>query len=245
MPPARAEPWNAWNMWARAFSGTPGAGIGYFDHHDAAFTPSGDANLIARRIARTARLQRLYCITRDIDQNAKQLIVIGFHCQAAFDGDDPSDRHVKTEAKRLVHFLDQRLDLNRLAFGRRLLRAAIRKSCLAERDCPLERAHQLGRKALHFRIRRGRELVGKKLRRSKQIAQVVIDLRHRKAERRQPALLMQHRGEFALHGAEFFFGGADFIADGRSSAMMRDGFSGSARNATMLSVMRHIGRTKR
>ena len=82
------------------------------------------------------------------------------------------------------------------------------------------------------------------MRRRQQIAQVVIDLRYREPERRQPVLLMQHRGEFALHGGEFFFGGADFIAR-PVSAMMSDGFSGSARNATMLAVMRHIGRTSR
>ena len=83
---------------------------------------------------------------------------------------------------------------------------------MAERDRALERAHQLGREALHFRIGQGRQLIGKQLRRRQQIAQVVIDLRHRQTERRQPAFLMQHGGELALHGGELLFRRADFIA---------------------------------
>ena len=39
----------------------------------------------------------------------------------------------------------------------------------------------------------------------------MIDLRHREAECRQPALLVQHRGKLALHGAQLFFGHANFI----------------------------------
>ena len=48
-PPARVEPWNASNRWARAFSRHAGPGVGHLDHHDAAFAPAGDADLIAGR----------------------------------------------------------------------------------------------------------------------------------------------------------------------------------------------------
>lgn len=81
-------------------------GIGYLDYHYAAFTPSSKTNLVPCRIARTARLQSLHGITRNINENAKQLIVIGFQCESAFYRHNPSDRHTKTETKRLVHFLD-------------------------------------------------------------------------------------------------------------------------------------------
>ena len=83
VPPARVEPWNAWNRWARALLGHARPGVGNFDHRDAAFAPAGDADLVARRIARAARLQRLHRIAREIDENAEQLIVIGIDGQAA------------------------------------------------------------------------------------------------------------------------------------------------------------------
>ena len=144
-----------------------------------------------------------------------------------------------------MHLLDQRLDLDGLALGRRLLRRAVRQRRLAERDGALERAHQLGREALHLGVGQGRKLVGEKLRRGQQIAQIVIDLGDREAERGEPALLMQHRGELALHGGELFFARCRFRRRGPIRAMMRAGFSGSARNAIMLPVMRRIGRTSR
>jgi len=112
-----------------------------------------------------ARLQRLHRIARHVDQHPEQLIVIGLHGEPAFHRDDPTDRHVEAEAKRLVHFFDQRADLDGLALGRRLLRGAVGQRGLAECDRALERAHQLGRKALYLRIRQGRQLIGEQLRR--------------------------------------------------------------------------------
>ena len=40
----------------------------------------------------------------------------------------------------------------------------------------------------------------------------MIDLRHREPERRQPGLLLQHRGEVALHAGELALGDADLVA---------------------------------
>ena len=98
-------------------------GIGHLDNDDAAFAPPSDADLIARRIARATRLQRLCRITRDVDEDAEQLIVIRLNGETAFHRHDPADRHIKTEAERLVHLFDQRLNLDCPALGRRLLRA--------------------------------------------------------------------------------------------------------------------------
>ena len=58
--------------------------------------------MIAGGIARAARLKGLHRVARNIDQNAKQLIVIGLHREAALDCNDPPDRDVKTEAERFV-----------------------------------------------------------------------------------------------------------------------------------------------
>ena len=57
-----------------------------------------------------------------------------------------------------------------------------------------------------------RQPLGEQLRRGQQVAQVVVDLRHRKAERGEMALLLQHRGEVALHGGELALGRADLVA---------------------------------
>ena len=211
MPPARVEPWKASNRWARAFSGTPGP----VSETSITTTPPSRRPVMriwSRAGSRcAARLQRLHGIARDIDQHAEQLIVVGLHGEPALDRDDPADRHVEGKAERLVHLLDQRLDLDRLALGRRLLRGAVGQRRLAEGDGALERAHQLGREALHLRVGQRRQLVGEKLRGGEQIAQVVIDLGHRQAERRQPVLLMQHGGELALHGGKLVLGGADLV----------------------------------
>ena len=102
--------------------------------------------------------------------------------------------------------------------------------------------HQLRRETLHAGIGDFGEPVGEQLRRSEQVAQVVIDLGHREPEPGEPALLMQHRGELGLHGGEFALGGADLV-DAPDGAMTRSVFSGSARNAIMLAVTRRIGRT--
>src|SRR6478672_3340272 len=109
-------------------------GIGHLDNDDAAFTPSSDADLIARRVARATRLQRLCRIARDVDEDAEQLIVIRLDGETAFHRHDPADWHIKTKSERLVHLFDQWLDLDCLALWRRLLRASIRESRLAERD---------------------------------------------------------------------------------------------------------------
>ena len=44
-----------------------------------------------------------------------------------------------------------------------------------------------------------------------QIAQIVVDLRHREPERREMALLLQHRGEIALHAGELALGQAHLV----------------------------------
>ena len=76
------------------------------------------------------------------------------------------------------------------AIRRRLLHPAIGQCRLAEGDGAFERVHQLGREALHAGIGDSGEAVGEQLRRGKQIAQVVIDLRHRKPEAGVPVLLV-------------------------------------------------------
>ena len=77
--------------------------------------------------------------------------------------------------------------------------------------------HQLRRETLHAGIGDFGEPVGEQLRRGEQIAQIVIDLRHREPEAGEPVLLMQHRGELDLHGRELALGGADLVVARRTA----------------------------
>ena len=101
-----------------------------------------------------AALERLHGVAREVEQHAEQLIGIGIDHQAALDRADPADRRARIEAERLAHLVDQRLERDHAAVGRRLLHAAIGQRRLAEGDGAFERAHQLGREALHARIGR-------------------------------------------------------------------------------------------
>ena len=40
----------------------------------------------------------------------------------------------------------------------------------------------------------------------------MVDLGHREPKRREPGLLLQHRGDVALHGRQLTLGGADLVA---------------------------------
>ena len=114
---------------------------------------------------------------------------------------DPGDRGIGGKPCGFADLGHHRLDQDHAAVGRGLLGAAIGQRRLAERDGALQRAHQLRRKALHPRIGHAGELVGQQLRGRQQVAQIVVDLGDRKAERGEPALLMQHRHQIALHVA--------------------------------------------
>ena len=164
-----------------------------------------------------AAFQRLQRIAREIEQDAEQLVVIGLDDEPALDRADPADRRVGAETERLVHLLDQRLEQNLPAVRRRLLHAAVGQRRLAEGDGAFERVHQFRRETLHARIGNFGEPVGEQLRRGQQIAQIVIDLGHREPERREPALLMQHRGELDLHGGKLALGGADLVGARRTA----------------------------
>ena len=91
VPPLRADVWNASNRCSRARAGNARTGVRHLDHHHGALAPAGDADLIARRIVRRPRLQRLHGVARQIEQHAKKLVGIGIDNQAALDRGDPGD----------------------------------------------------------------------------------------------------------------------------------------------------------
>ena len=168
--------------------------------------------LVAAGIARVAALERLQRIAHEVEHDAEELFGIGIHHQPALDRADPAHRRAAgIETQRLPHVLDQGLERDRAAVGRRLLHAAVGQCRLAERDGALERAHELGCEALHMRIGDLRQPLGEQLRRGQQVAQVVVDLRHRQPERGEMVLLLQHRGDVELHGGQLALGGADLV----------------------------------
>ena len=82
---------------------------------------------------------------------------------------------------------------------------------MAERDRPLQRTHQLRREALHPRVGHAGKLIRQQLRGGEQVAQIVIDLRNCETERGEPALLMQHGHEIALHVCELALSNTDLV----------------------------------
>ena len=116
--PVRVEPWNASNRCARAAPESR-PGVGHLDHHHRALAPAGDADLVAAGVAGVAALERLHRVAREVEQDAEQLVGIGVDHEAALDRADPADRRGAVEAERLAHVLDQRLERDRAAVGRR------------------------------------------------------------------------------------------------------------------------------
>ena len=211
VPPGRADPEKAWNRCSRGARRKSRPGIGHLDHDHAALAPAGHADLIPQRIVRRARFQRLHGVTCEIEQHPEHVIVVGVHLEPALDGDDPADIARGIEPECLVNLIHQPLDRNHPAIRRRFLRATIGQCRLAELDRALERAHKLWREALYPRIAHARQLIRDQLRRRQHVAQIMVDLRHRKPERSQSGTLMQHGREIALHRGKFAFGDADLI----------------------------------
>src|SRR5579863_2404427 len=106
-------------------AGKTGAGIGHFDYHDGALAPAGNADLVAAGIARFAAFHSLDGVARQIEEDAKQLVVIGLHDEPALDRADPADRPVGAEPESFVDLLNQRLKKYLPALRRRLLQAAV------------------------------------------------------------------------------------------------------------------------
>ena len=73
-------------------------GVGHLDHDHGALAPPGDAHLVARRIVRRARLQRLHGVAREIEQDAQQLVGVGVDDQPALDRGDPADPRCRRAA---------------------------------------------------------------------------------------------------------------------------------------------------
>ncbi len=108
--------------------------------------------------------------------------------------------------------LDQRVEVQPLAAGRRFLDATEFEGLDAEFDGAIEGSDELRREFLHGRIVDHGEAVGNELSRGQHVAQVVADLAHRQAQGSQAALLLQEIGKLVLHVGELALGDADLVA---------------------------------
>ena len=116
------------------------------------------------------------------------------------------------EAEAVGDLVDQAVEPDQAAGGRRLAGAAIGERRLGEGDGAVERGDQLRREALDGRVGQAAEPVGEELRRGEHVPEVVIDLRHREAEIGEVTLLGERRLEVALHAGEMLLGDADLVA---------------------------------
>ena len=76
----------------------------------------------------------------------------------------------------------------------------------------VERRHQSRAQPLGQRIGDGRQAVGNELRRGQDVAQIVVDARHRHAELGEALALAELVGERALHRRQRALGAADLVA---------------------------------
>ena len=150
VPPLRAEPWKAWNRWARAFSGTPG--------------PSSPTSMVTRLPLRL-RATRMWPLTGSccsmacralrhrLLKHAEQLVAIGIDAQRLVHLDRSRRWHPRAAGpvRRRPPSTSERSG-HQLAAGRRLLGAAEPQRALGEVDGAVERGDQLRREALHGRV---------------------------------------------------------------------------------------------
>ena len=86
------------------------------------------------------------------------------------------------------------------------------QSLRQEADGAVEAADEFRREPLHRRVVDHRQAVGNQMRRGQHVAEVMAHLGNGKAQGREPALLLQHGGEFRLQIVEFGFGKPDLVA---------------------------------
>ena len=98
----------------------------------------------------------------------------------------------------------------------------------AERSVSLQKLMARSSEAISFGAKRCTvgsgmvvEAVGEQLRVGQHVAQVVVDLADREAERGQPVLLLQRLRQLPLHVRQLALGGADLVAPRAIGTMMR------------------------
>ena len=131
-------------------------------------------------------LQRLHRVAAKIGQHAIELVAVGIDLEPRLDLDDPGDRAAAAGRGCRRPRSTSGGKREALPPRRRLLRLAVIERARAQPDGAVERGDQLRHEALHRRVLDRDQAVGEKLRARQHVAQIVADLAHREAERREP-----------------------------------------------------------
>ena len=186
MPPVRRRALERLEQMRAGLSRHARAGVGDLDDRDRALAAAGDADLQSRRDRPAARLSSACSgVAHEIEQHPEQLVGIGVdRSPRSIALIQATEASVASPAVSRTSLTTGSTSIMRRSGGG-LLGAAIGQRRLAERDGALQRAHQFWRKALHPRIGHAGELVRQQLRGGQQVAQIVVDLRHREARARR------------------------------------------------------------
>ena len=144
--------------------------------------------------------------------DAEQLLAVGIDLQVLGDLNAELDTGARIDRQHFADIAHQRPQLDEPAMRFRLSGTAIGQNLGGIPDGPVDGAQQRRGKPLDDRIIDIGEAVGDQLRRSQDIAHVVIDLRHGKAEIGEVLLLLQRFLQLLLHGRQMLPGDREFVA---------------------------------
>ncbi len=227
LPPGLPEVWNASNRCSRALAGTPGPVSETSMMATRTFAAAGNANLHARGVAAdrpsgacTALRARLSRMRNSWSGSASMLSPRSIALIQVINASEakPVDSRTSATTGSIRSCGDRGRPPARgrrtASTGRTRWRAPASASVSARSAAPADRA----------RWRAGRN----QLRGGQQVAQIVVDLGHRKAKGGKPTLLMQHRNQVALHVGQFALRDADLVAALAGHDDERAEFSGSS-----------------
>ena len=190
--------------------GHAGPGVGEVDHAEPLVLAQVDAD---HAVAVRVRLgqDRLARIAQEVDQDAVQLLGIG--AEARVRPDRGHETHAfASQAGVLGRGLQRRQHVQGLELRRGLLALAVGQHVLGQVNGavqrPLQPRHRLG----DLGIARLGQAFGGDLGAGQHVAQVVVDLGHRLAQRRQPGARPQRLAQVGLHAVQLGLGAADLVA---------------------------------
>ena len=155
--------------------------------------------------------QGLVRITAEIVDDAEKLLVVGIDRQVGRNRLGELDAGIGIDRQDVLHLLQQNHEGDRPAAGRRLRRLPVGQNLAGIADGAVDGAQQFRRKTFDQRILGMHQPVGHQLRRSQDVAHVVVDLRDGEAEIGKVLLLLQGFLQLGLHGGEMTAGNRQFV----------------------------------
>ena len=207
VPPGRVEPANASNRWACAAVGTP-LPVSATSMTIRSLLPPG----VDRDQAAAVVGERLIGIAREVQEHPEQLIAIGADRRVGADLVAPAHRSRLGAEQGLADLVDQRAQGEPGPARRAGMGAREAQGLAAQLGRPIHRLDQPRRDPPDVGVLALIEPVGEKHRAGQEVAQIVVDLADRGAERGETGLLRERGAQVLLHPAELVLHQADLVA---------------------------------